>query len=355
MAETVFEREVREQPEALETVLKAYAGPDSPLGSAGRPGSAGPVFIGMGSSLFASRPAQCALALEGFPARSEDASELLYYGNQASALPVLISQSGESPEIKRLLEGPSRNRIAITNDSTSILARSATTILPMLAGAEKGTTSKSYTNSVAIALLLAAKYSGKSPADAAGEMRGIPGAMSRLLENWRRDVAPFADLLGNAAHVDLIGRGPSLATVGQGALILRELAHVKTAAINTGLFRHGMIPGMKNGGALIAFAPAGKTDRLTIGLAGEVADAGGTVVIVTDVDVQPGPRKLVYRLPRPGGATGGCAGRASLATGASELHMPILEIMFIEFLGILLAERKGMDPGQDLPKITPKE
>jgi glucosamine--fructose-6-phosphate aminotransferase (isomerizing) len=341
MVETVFEHEVQEQPAALETVLKAYAVPDSPLGGAGLPGPSRPAFIGMGSSLFASRPAQCALAMAGVHSRSEDASELLYYGHQGADQPVLISQSGESPEIKRLLKGPPQDRIAITNDPLSTLARATTTLLPMLAGAEKGTTSKSYTNSVAVALLLAAKYSGKSPAEAAGEMRGLPGAMSRLLENWRRDIAPFADLLGNAAHVDLIGRGPSLATVGQGALILRELAHVKTAALNTGLFRHGMIPSMKRGGVLIAFAPEGRTDKLTIGLAEEVAETGGNVVIVTDRALPAGPRKMVYRLPRPADAT--------------EFHMPILEIMFIEFLGIILAERKGMDPGQDLLKVTPKE
>jgi len=341
MAETVFEREVREQPTALEAVLAAYSGPGSPLDGAGLPGPAGTLFLGMGSSLFASRPAQCALAKAGITARAEDASELLYYGDPGAALPVLISQSGESPEIKRLLEGPARNRTAITNNPSSTLARAATTVLPMLAGAEKGTTSKSYTNSVAVALLLAAKFSGRNPGEAAREMRGVPDAMSRELDGWRERVAPFADLLGEAAHIDLIGRGPSLATVGQGALILRELAHVKTAPLNTGLFRHGMIPSMKHGGGMIAFAPAGATDRLTIGLATEVAETGGKVVIVTDREVPAGPRKMVYRIPRPAGAT--------------EFHMPILEIMFIEFLGIILAERKGMDPGQDLLKVTPKE
>ncbi len=345
-----FESEVLTQPQSFADMLAAYAGPDSPLGrldpvlkKAGATRSV--MFLGMGSSLFASIPAQYMLALRGLPAWSVDASEYMYYrlDDPATFLPVLTSQSGESAEIKRLAEDW-RGRvpyIAVTNTPDSTLGRGAAAILPILGGTEKSTTSKTYTNTLAIVTALAARVAGMDVAEALKAYAGLPAAMTALLDGWRSHLGVFADFLGDAGHIDLIGRGPSLATVGQGGLIFRELAHVKTAPLNTGLFRHGLIPSMKSGGSMIAFAPAGVTDTLTLGLVDEVVEMGGKVILVTNREVEPGPRKLVFRLPAP--------------DGAYELHMPVLEIILIELLGILLAERRGLEPGAGIAKITAKE
>ncbi len=350
MAISAFEHEVMTQPQALERILTAYAGPDSPLSrldpllkTVKVPSM---MFLGMGSSLFASYPAMYMLALRGLPAYSVDASEYLYYRldrPQGGFLPVLISQSGESPEIKKIIEGFGGHQpyIAITNNEQSALAKSAAAVLPIMGGEEKSTTNKTYTNTLAVATLLAARLANLNLQELIAAMRPLPEAMSSLLNGWRNRVALFANFLANPGHVDLIGRGPSLATVCQGSLIFRELAHIKCAPLNSGLFRHGLIPSMKDGGALIAFAPAGVTDHLTISLADEVVEKGGRVILVTNRDIPPGPRKLVYRLPN--------------LEGVFELQMPILEILLIELLGILFAERRGMEPGEGITKITPKE
>jgi len=349
MAMSEFEREVHTQPAAFASMLAAYGGTDSPLRRldpilAGGPRSV--MFIGMGSSLYASIPAAYMLSLRGLPAHAVDAAEYLYYRldrPRDAFLPVLVSQSGESPEIRRIVDGwkDTVPYVAITNDERSALASSAAAVLPLLAGAEASTTNKTYTNALGVTILLSARLGGLDVASALASFAPLPEAMTALLHDWRKIVEPLADFLCEPPHVDLVGRGPSLASVRQGALILRELAHIRTAGHTGGGFRHGLIPSMKRGGEMIAFAPAGVTDRLMLGLVEDVVAMGGKVVLVTNRPVEEGSRLKVWRLPE--------------LPGVAELHMPVLEILLVELLGIVFAERRGVVPGEGIPKITPKE
>src|SRR6185503_18310292 len=135
-----FEKEVLGQPQALEGLLAAYGGPDSPLnrleklGAAGKAGSV--LFLGMGSSLFAAAPAVCYLEARGIKARAVDASEYLYYlwePPKTGRLNVVISQSGESAETKRLVEKMAgQPYVSLTNHENSTLGKGATVTLPML-------------------------------------------------------------------------------------------------------------------------------------------------------------------------------------------------------------------------------
>ncbi|MEK7476580.1 MAG: SIS domain-containing protein [Candidatus Coatesbacteria bacterium] len=349
MKMSAFEREALTQPEALGRLLAAYGGPDSPLRRLDPLLASGPrsvMFIGMGSSLCASLPAAYMLSLRGLPAHAVDAGEYLYYRldrPRDAFLPVLVSQSGESPEVKCIVDGWKGTVpfVAITNDEASSLAKSAAAVLPLLAGAEASTTNKTYTNTIAAAILMASRLGGLDLAGALASFAPIPDAMTALFRDWRATVEPLADFLCEPPHVDFVGRGPSLATVQQGTLILRELCHIRAAGHTGAGFRHGLVPSMKRGGELIAFAPAGVTDALTIGITQDVVAIGGKVILATNRDVTPGPRLKVWRLPN--------------LPGVAELHMPVLEILLIEMLGIVIAERRGLDPGEGIPKITPKE
>jgi glucosamine--fructose-6-phosphate aminotransferase (isomerizing) len=350
MPESTYEREVKTQGATFRSMLEAYAGPDSPLDrldpvlKAGRIPAVG--FIGMGSSLFASIPASYMLTLGGLTAHPLDASEYLYYrlDRPGGFLPILTSQSGESAEMKKIAEQWAGKipYVAVTNTEGSTLASNAAVVLPILGGAEKSTTNKTYTNTLAILALAAAKIGGHPVEPLLKGYQRMPDAIDDLVNGWRERTTIFARFAGmGAEHLDLLARGPSLASAWQGMLILRELSHVKTAGFNVGLFRHGLIPGMKRGGCQIVFAPKGVTHDLTLGLVREVIAVGGRVILVTNADVQPDKNLLVWKLPD--------------LPDAYEIHMPVLEILLIELLGILFAERLGMEPGEGIAKITEKE
>ncbi len=345
-----YEQEVAGQGAAFKTMLDVYGGPASPLAGldgvlkAGKLPAVG--FIGIGSSNFASFPATSLLTLGGLTAHSLDASEYLYYrlDKPGTFLPVLTSQSGESAEIIRIVAQWNGKvpYIAVTNTPASTLAKNAAVVLPILGGTEKSTTNKTYTNTVAILALAAAKLGGHDPAALLKGYAGIPAAMDGIVNGWRGRLTPFFEFAGKGAdHLDLLARGPSLATAWQATLIMRELGHVRAGAFNVGLFRHGMIPSMKRGGCQIVFAPKGATHDLTLGLVHEVVALGGKVILVTDADVAPKDRLLVWRLP--------------VVADAYEVHLPVLEILFGELLGILCAERLGMEPGEGVSKITTRE
>ncbi len=350
MPESQYEKEVGEQGRTFQAMLDAYSRANSPLDQldavlkAGRPPAVG--FIGMGSSLFASYPASYLLTLGGLTAHSLDASEYLYYrlDKPGTFLPILTSQSGESAEMKKIAEqwGGKIPYIAVTNTENSTLARNAAVVLPILGGYEKSTTNKTYTNTLAILAMAAAKLGGHPLDQLIRGYQGMAKAIDDIVTGWRARTTMFAEFAGHGAeHLDILARGPSLASAWQGTLILRELCHVKTAGFNVGLFRHGLIPGMKRGGCQIVFAPKGVTHDLTLGLVNEVIDVGGRVILVTNADVKPRERLMVWRLPD--------------VPDAYELHMPVLEILIIELLGILFAERLGMEPGEGIAKITSKE
>lgn len=339
---TIYEREVLRQPAALARGLAAYTRPRKllrlfPLDS--RPSSL--LFLGMGSSLFAAHPAVCYLAARGLQAQAQDAGEFLHYGGalQPATLLALISQSGESPEVNKIASRLGRRPFAvITNHPASSLAKAGTVTLPILGGRECGTTNQTFTNTIVVCLALAAAAAGEHPAALLSAARRIPNAMRRFLQGWRERLEPIADFLGFPTHLDLIARGPSLAAARQGALILRELCHLKTAAHSAGQFRHGLLPSLREGGAVIVLAPRGATQSLVLRLARDIEERGAQTVLVTDAQSPRAPMRRAIVLP---------------ATG--ELFAPLLSLLPLQLFGVLWAERRGMEPGEGIEKITTRE
>jgi len=340
-----YETEVMGQPEALTNLLKAYSAADTPISrldqflKGRRPSSV--VFIGMGTSCFAPQTAVCMLAEAGIPSRSVDAGEFLHYlqgSIEETALIVIVSQSGESVELKIIAETLKRPYIAITNTLESTLARHAGAVLPMVGGVEKSTTNRTFTNTIAACLILAGKLAGRDSSAIFKALDPVPGAMQGFLEGWRNFMTPVATFFGDPPHFDLVGRGPSMACVMQGGLILRELAHLQGGVYTTGNFRHGMVPSMKRGGMLIAISPSGKTADLNRGLVDDVIALGAKAIMITDRNEKPVPGLMHVRIPEVG-----------------EQYSPLLSILPIELLGVLSAESRNMDPGGDIAKITTKE
>lgn len=160
-----FLRKIGEQPQALRRVVKYYrakgVGVLERAASLCRCKDGGRiVFIGMGASLYAATLVYSLLADSGagLPILIE-AGELLDHclnGIVREDVVVAISQSGESfqtLEIAQKLRG--HRLLAITNRPGSPLAQRTSLSLPILAGAEESISSKSYTNTLAVLLLLA--------------------------------------------------------------------------------------------------------------------------------------------------------------------------------------------------------
>ncbi len=308
-----FLTEMAEQPHALQTLLSNWSRQDPHLNLA----SDKPVvFLGMGSSYFAGLYGAWLLNKQGMPAVAveasmarDDAGALV----DSAGLWVLVSQSGESPEVLQLAdEAKGRNILGITNEPDSQLARYPFPVVTLDAGPETATTSKTYLNTLAVMALLA----GVSPE----YLAPIPAQIERLLNEPMLFPSVPRDLT-------LIGRGPSLTSAYQGALILREGANVTATGFSGAGFRHGPLQWGYDRD-LISFSGWGRYRALQDQLYRDLVQQGNRIY-------QLGSEPADWSLP----------------TAHNDL-LPLLEIIIIERLLVSWAAEQGIEPGKLAHKVS---
>jgi glucosamine--fructose-6-phosphate aminotransferase (isomerizing) len=148
-------------------------------------------------------------------------------------------------------------------------------------------------------------------------------------------VRPLVDAAAASSHLSLIGRGPSLASAHEGALILKEAARRSSEAVSGGLFRHGPIEVVSERGGYIFFPGDSATRGLILGLGRDIARYGGRVVYVGAAEEAEGGETVALPETHP-------------------LVLPILEIAPIQLLALALAAREGRTIGgfERLTKVT---
>jgi glucosamine--fructose-6-phosphate aminotransferase (isomerizing) len=292
-----FKDDMAEQPAVLSKVAAFYASTDGAalLEKCKRTKQEGDfdaiIVSGMGSSYAASRLAAHYLWSLGVPAMAIEASELLHYGMDtlaARSLVILISQSGESAEVVQILQTlPSTSKVlGITNERASTLGRTAAVTLPLFAGEESTTSSKTYTASLAVTLLACGALAGRSKAVAA-EIGFIKTASRKLSDlsatlssavNWDE----ITQWLSEASAIYLIGRGPAVTTAFQGALTFKELVKVQAECMEAAQFRHGPLETVDEQTIIFAFASAGKTSGFIHSFIEELLNCGAKVIVIEE-------------------------------------------------------------------------
>jgi len=188
---------------------------------------------------------------------------------------VAISQSGRSYETVRLVDSLRERHaapvVALVNDETSPLARTADVPLPLLAGPEAAVATKTYVAAMAVLLLLADE--SPSPVVDGDAIEEAVAALDGLVADVELGVTAARHLAGVRALI-LVGRGPALGTAGYGALTIKEAAAVPAEAMSGGAFRHGPLELTESDVGIVVLAPAGRTHRLMTGLAEEIAERG---------------------------------------------------------------------------------
>lgn len=344
----MFTDEIQEQPAALRRMVDAYR---SGSGAAALdrlaevfrrdlpPGIApGPVLLtGMGSSLYAADAVAARLVQGGIEVAIREAGEWLHYGPEGAppaALVIVISQSGESIETRRLAERLADRVpvVVVTNDPESSMARAAAVILPLHAGAEEMISTKTYTNSLGVLHLAAAALLGEDRASMFDALNAGAGAMEQALEpSWEPRIQQAAQWLDEARVLHALARGPALAAAREGALVLGEGARLAVTALPAGSFRHGPMELMGPGHLAILFAPAGPTHELLQGLASDFLAAGSRLLLLTNDGTLPdSPNGIVF----------------PLAGSPGEACFPLPAAIVVERLLAATAARRGLTPGQ---------
>ena len=303
------------------------------------------VLTGMGSSLDACYPACVFLNRHRVRAVAVETAELLYYHPallSPDSLLVVVSQSGESAEPVRLLADldPACPVVSVTNGLENFVARRSALALDLRAGPELTVSTKTYVSTIVALLALSHHVAGVEIDDFAAEVRRTIAALEQFLGDWEAPVQALVRLAQSRAHLWLVGRGPSLATAEEGALILGEAAHRPAKAISGGHFRHGPLELVSEHSGYILFTGERRTRELVLGLGRDIARYGAGVAWV-------GPGAPVH------------AGFASLLLleDLDPCLLPVLEIVPIQLLAWSLARLQGrtIDGFEKLQKVTRTE
>jgi glucosamine--fructose-6-phosphate aminotransferase (isomerizing) len=255
----------------------------------------------------------------GVSATAIDTAELLHYrgGYCIPGTAVLLaSRSGESVESVRLLPLLKQRGaaiIAVTNEPDSTLAREADLVLPINSPPDEMVAVQTYVATVATMLLLDGAI---TPADLVTLSRALPD----WIETWLAGVEHIGDRLDPSRPVYVLGRGPSLASAHEGALLFGETAKHPAIGMNAAQFRHGPVEVVDAAYQAILFGSQRNTADVDASLATDLVGLGGKVVAINQ-RCPAWPRQV------------------------SDVLTPIIEIVPVQVAAVRLAERKGFVPG----------
>ncbi|MGA2631809.1 MAG: SIS domain-containing protein [Terriglobia bacterium] len=330
--------EVYQQPAALSGLRKYYSSPGViPAKTLRKLVTHWPptvVFTGMGSSLFAAYPAQAYLSSLGIRSVVWETAELIHHHMKflgPDTLLVVVSQSGETVEVLRLLERLPKKMgiVGVANVENSTLVRRAALLLPMMAGRQSRVSTKTYTCAVAVLMYLAFAIARKPARTLTQALKEAIEQQERLLDRAGVLVPPAAEFFGQPQYVALMGRGAELASVHQGALMFKEVVRLGAEPMSAGQFRHGPVEIINPAHRYIIFGRDGKTGKLLTKLADDIRANGGRVLLISD---QPFADTTNVRLVR--------VAPIPLFLGT------LVDSVYIQLLVHELALRAGLEPGK---------
>lgn len=345
--------EIMEQPEALHRVLDNHPVGQPELAHLAEAIASkhfsNVILTGMGISFYSCYPLWLTLSQRAIASSWWDASELVHYAPHAltaDTLLIVVSQSGESAELKHLIELDTRPEVvvSITNGLDNTVARWADLSLSTDAGPERAVSTKTYVTGMAVLHLLGLQLLGGDLKAGKAKLHAVADCVDGFLDGWQSRVQSATDFLGPCDALAFLARGPSMASALAGALMAEEASRILAAALSSAQFRHGPVEAVRQGFRAIMFAGNDANRDLNYQMADYIAACGGRTLVITPTPTscQEHVSSSVLELP--------------IAQADPEV-LPILEIIPIQLLTIALAHAKGYEPAAfiNCNKVTLEE
>jgi glutamine---fructose-6-phosphate transaminase (isomerizing) len=243
------------------------------------------------------------------------------------ALAVVVSQSGASAEIVRLVDLAQRPYIvAITNTPDGPLARQADAAVLTQAGFEASVSCKTSVTAMAALHWVTAQLTDADLNATRSELQQLAPAFDAYLTRWEERVEEMYEALDGIRDFFVVGRGGSLAAAALGGMIQKEAAGVHGEGMSSAAFRHGPFEMLSPEVFVMVLEGAPAVRELNATLLRDVLEAGG--------------RGAIYELPE-----------------VSEALMPIVEILPSQIASVSMASLRGREPGkfEKITKVTATE
>jgi len=287
------------------------------------------VFTGVGSGLYATIPAYYYLMQNGKPAQYLDTTELIYglMPGIKDKLLVLNTRSGETAELIRAAQIAKQAGIAtvaVTNEPNSQVAKLANVCIPTFSRWDQLVVISAYGGMLITELLFSSVILGRLY-EMLEELQSIPFAIEKVLHDVIAKREMLCEFIGESCPIYLLGRGASLASAYEGALVIEETSRRPVVPMASGLFRQGPIEVADKRFRAIIFEGGQETQRLSHRLVEDLITRGCGIVWVGNHPVR-GAFNIV--IPELAGYL-----------------LPTVEILPCQVLAHDLAVRAGIRPG----------
>lgn len=341
---THFDREIREQPRVLESLLRdGRAAAEAVAQSIRRFGPEWVMIAGRGSSDNAARYAQylfgahnrlgVALAVPSLFTLYDSPPRL------ARTLAIGISQSGQSPDIVSVLRAARAQgglTLALSNQPESPLAQSAELRLPLLAGSELAVAAtKTYTAQLFALAMLSAALEGNQARWA--DLSRVPGWVDTVIAR-NADLLEAVAQFREARQLIVLGRGFNYSTAFEVALKLKETSYLLAEPYSVADLLHGPIAMVDGGFPVILIAPSGRSLVDVPDLLSLLEQRGARVLAISNAP------DVLARVPL----------HLELPADMPEWISPIVSVVPGQLFAGALAESSGQNPDRPrgLAKVT---
>jgi glucosamine--fructose-6-phosphate aminotransferase (isomerizing) len=256
------------------------------------------------------------------------------------ALVLGVSQSGQSPDIVRVLEEGRRQgrpTLAITNAADSPLAQAADFVIDVCAGDEKAVAAtKTYSAELMAIAMLSAALRGDT--QLVEQLRKVPNWVRLSLE-LEDELARMAERYRYMQRCVVIGRGYNYATAFEWSLKLKELTYVVAEPYSSADFLHGPIAMVDQGFPVMAVAPQGQVYENLLQLLERLRhEQAAELVVISDGEQALSLAQSPIRLP----------------AGIPEWLTPLVGIVPAQLFSYYLAVVKGYDTEtpRSIQKVT---
>ncbi|HTX62359.1 MAG TPA: hypothetical protein VMD28_01880 [Acidimicrobiales bacterium] len=280
----------------------------------------GLLAVGMGASSHAAHALVDRLRRHGRPAFVLDASTVMELGGRTALADcyVFVSEGGRSREtVEAVRSLPAGGRLGLTNAPDSPFGEAVDLAVGLGHGPDSRVYTIGYTATLQAFSLLATALDGE---DDGGDAEALPSQVEVALTDCAGQAVELAERLDGLDSLDFVGRGASLASASEAALLFREATRTATCAFETFQYLHGPMEG-QNGRRGCLVIGSGRE----LSLANFLAERGIFTVLLTTEALEDGENLAVVRIARQ-----------------APLLRAILEIVPLQLVVGALARRRGL-------------